>query len=86
MTLLGNNIKVGTGMPVSVNLFDGTIKNAPGNVIGIGLNSAKEPVYVVEMELEAPPESTTQVGQVQTEHGKQWVLSVYGEEIEARTA
>jgi hypothetical protein len=85
MALLGNNIKVGTGMPVSVNLFDGTIKNAPGNVIGIGLNSAQEPVYVVEMELEAPPESATQVGHVQTQHGKQWVLSVYGEEIEART-
>jgi hypothetical protein len=70
------------GSKVSVNLFDGHVKNEPGTVFGAGTNSKGETVYLVEMANQDPPDAGTFVGTQQIAHGKCWVLSCYADELE----
>lgn len=69
------------GQKVSVNLFDGHVKNEAGIVFGAGTNSKGETVYLVEMQNQNPPKADTHIGTKQLEHGKCWVLSCYGDEL-----
>jgi hypothetical protein len=56
------------GKEVVVNLFDGQVKNEPGTIIGSGVNSKGDEVYLVEMD-NAPEKGDFHIGKAQV---KSW--------------
>jgi hypothetical protein len=75
LPLLQNNTSV------LVNIFDGHVSGERGKVIGHGINSDGENVYLVEMNDQQPPMSDKLIGTEQIRQGKKWVLSLYPEEV-----
>lgn len=73
------------GKEVVVNLFDGQVKNEPGKIIGSGINSKGDEVYLVEMD-NAPEKGDFHIGKAQVKNGKCWILSVYQDELKVKEA
>lgn len=70
---------------VLVNMFDGTIKGSPGVIIGNGRTKKGDNIYLVQMMDTKLAARGKQDGCAQIEHGKEWVLSLYSEELTPTT-
>lgn len=70
---------------VLVNMFDKSIKGSPGVIIGNGTTKQGEHIYLVQMMDTKLAARGKQDGCAQIEAGKEWVLSLYGEELTPTT-
>lgn len=70
---------------VLVNMFDQSIKGSPGIVIGNGRTKNGEHIFLVQMLDTKLAARGKQDGCAQIEAGKEWVLSLYSEELTPTT-
>lgn len=76
---------LGVGSYVLATMFDKSISASPGVICGGGKTQKGETIYLVQMLDTKLAARGKQDGCAQIEHGKEWVLSLYGEELTPTT-
>jgi hypothetical protein len=70
---------------VLVDMFDGTLKGSPGQIIGSARTKKGFDIFLVQMLDTEQASRGKQEGIAQIQHGKDWVLSLYPEELTPTT-